>query len=304
MSTIYSGNQANITTPLVRTITSAVSQSGLIKIGTSASHLFATNDYVYIAGVGGTTEANGAWTITVIDATHFTLNGSSFTHAYTSGGTATDRSLTPAFAMPSDGETSTAASIEASIQMLADRTQYLATLPAQPTRIAIAPHPFDISYGSNWLIGTNLAHNGPGSIVAKAVVDDNAIIADITPYLLAHNGQFLDTLVTVFSVGQAHTGVPGILPSSFLYRTQSLASFGGAPAADTSLFSGSLQSFPTPASGTAYYASGNIQSWILIADQNNTIDTTAYRYYAGFIDESGTNSLSGNNYYGMTVVIG
>jgi hypothetical protein len=45
-----------------------------------------TNAWVRISGVGGTTEANGFWKITYVDSTHFDLQGSTFTHAYTSGG--------------------------------------------------------------------------------------------------------------------------------------------------------------------------------------------------------------------------
>ena len=50
----------------------------------------ATEDRITITGVGGTVEANAAkWRITVITANTFDLQGSTFTNAYTSGGTAT-----------------------------------------------------------------------------------------------------------------------------------------------------------------------------------------------------------------------
>lgn len=49
----------------------------------------ATGDQVVVAGVGGTTEANGTWTITVNDGTHITLTGTTWANAWTSGGTAT-----------------------------------------------------------------------------------------------------------------------------------------------------------------------------------------------------------------------
>ena len=48
----------------------------------------ATGDSVAVQGIVGTTEANGTWTITVNDGTHITLTGSTFVHAYTTGGTA------------------------------------------------------------------------------------------------------------------------------------------------------------------------------------------------------------------------
>lgn len=78
---------------LMATITGAANNgSGLIRITTSSAHGYNTGDQVAIAQVAGTTEANNAsasnavWTITVIDSTHFDLQGSTFTHTYTSGG--------------------------------------------------------------------------------------------------------------------------------------------------------------------------------------------------------------------------
>jgi hypothetical protein len=67
--------------------------SGLIRITTSTSHGFSTGDKITVYGVGGTTEANGVWTITSIDSTHFDLQSSTFSNVYTSGGTASNRGL-------------------------------------------------------------------------------------------------------------------------------------------------------------------------------------------------------------------
>jgi len=64
--------------------------SGLIRV-TCTAHGFSTNDWIGVYGVGGTTEANGSWQITRIDANTFDLQGSTFTNAYTSGGHATNR---------------------------------------------------------------------------------------------------------------------------------------------------------------------------------------------------------------------
>lgn len=62
--------------------------SGLVRIAVTG-HALATGSRVTIAGVVGTTEANGTWTITVIDADHFDLQGSAYANAYVSGGIAT-----------------------------------------------------------------------------------------------------------------------------------------------------------------------------------------------------------------------
>lgn len=61
--------------------------SGLVRITTGSAHGFSTGERVGIAGVTGTTEANGSWTITVITTTTFDLQGSTFANAYVSGGT-------------------------------------------------------------------------------------------------------------------------------------------------------------------------------------------------------------------------
>lgn len=68
-------------------VSGAVSAAGAIKLTTSVNN-FVTGATVTVANVGGTVEANGTWPITVVDTTHFTLTGSSFVNAYTSGGTA------------------------------------------------------------------------------------------------------------------------------------------------------------------------------------------------------------------------
>jgi len=76
------------------TITNATNNgSGLIRI-TSANHGFQTGNQIYITGIVGTTEANNTagnpnWTVTRISSSTFDLIGSTFSNAYTSGGTAT-----------------------------------------------------------------------------------------------------------------------------------------------------------------------------------------------------------------------
>jgi hypothetical protein len=60
--------------------------SGLVRL-TTAAHGLTTGNKVYIKGVVGTTEANGLHTVTVVDATTIDLQGTTFTNAYTSGGT-------------------------------------------------------------------------------------------------------------------------------------------------------------------------------------------------------------------------
>jgi hypothetical protein len=59
-----------------------------IHITTASAHGLSTDDEVCITGVAGNLSANGYWVVTVVDTTHFELNSSSGSGAYTSGGTA------------------------------------------------------------------------------------------------------------------------------------------------------------------------------------------------------------------------
>jgi hypothetical protein len=304
MTTIYSGNPNNVSDALSRTITGCADNgSGAIRVTTSAAHLFSSHDIVIVTGVTGTTEANGTWPITVIDATHFDLVGPGFVHAYVSGGSAVDHSLTPAATLPSDGEPLTSSSILSSIQLLLDRTQKLATRElANIQFITVAPSVFNISYGADWAIGDDGTTTATGSRLVKTVTNDNAIIVELTPYLTRFDGRTLRTIRAVFAVGQSHSGIPAILPEMRLFRTQSLTSTGVAPAADQSLLAAGGAPYPTPGSAGLYYDSGFIQTWDLDTDQNKVIDITR-RYYVAIIDESGANALPHNQYFGFNLFV-
>ena len=64
-----------------------------ISVGTAAAHGLVTGQQVSITGVEGDTAANGTWTVTVADSTHFTLNGSTGNATYTGGGTVTSNPM-------------------------------------------------------------------------------------------------------------------------------------------------------------------------------------------------------------------
>lgn len=59
--------------------------SGLIRI-TAVGHGLSTGNKIYIKNVSGTTEANGAWIVTVVGPDTVDLQSSTFTNAYISGG--------------------------------------------------------------------------------------------------------------------------------------------------------------------------------------------------------------------------
>jgi hypothetical protein len=72
--------------PFSSSVSGTSSSGGLIKITTSLAHGLSTGDNVLISDVTGTTEANGTWSVVVVDATSFTLTGSTYVHAWISGG--------------------------------------------------------------------------------------------------------------------------------------------------------------------------------------------------------------------------
>jgi len=82
----------NISTDKLFAVTGAVDNgSGLIRL-TVTAHQITTGKEIVVADVGGTTEANStvanpSWTATSVDANTIDLQGSTFSNAYTSGGT-------------------------------------------------------------------------------------------------------------------------------------------------------------------------------------------------------------------------
>lgn len=82
---LYSSEESN--SGSYKSVDAIANSGGLIRITTTAKHGFQSGDSVTVEGVVGTIEANGTWRITVINATTFTLNGSTYVHAYVSGGT-------------------------------------------------------------------------------------------------------------------------------------------------------------------------------------------------------------------------
>lgn len=62
--------------------------SGLIRLTTAVNHTYESGDRVDVNNVGGVPNATGRWIISVFDANHFDLVGSTWAGGYTSGGTA------------------------------------------------------------------------------------------------------------------------------------------------------------------------------------------------------------------------
>jgi hypothetical protein len=130
MPTFYNGNPSNVTLPSAAII--GASFTTPIVIQTSAAHLMSDGDRVIISGVRGNTAANSPftpftpWTITFVDATHFSLNGSVGNAAYVDGGIVEDISLNPPMALIADGSDAlNASNLNPPEESSADREQFV-----------------------------------------------------------------------------------------------------------------------------------------------------------------------------------
>lgn len=93
---------------------SAASNASPISVVTTSTNALFTGQWVQITGVNGNTTTNGIWSITVVNSTTFTLNGSTGNGAYTGGGTVATTAFsgptnlwegTPVLAVGNDGYT-------------------------------------------------------------------------------------------------------------------------------------------------------------------------------------------------------
>lgn len=73
----------------------AAGTNGVVRLAVNSTAQAQTNDTAIVSAVGGTTEANGTFPITVVDKTHIELQGTKFVNAYTSGGIAVDVTSPP-----------------------------------------------------------------------------------------------------------------------------------------------------------------------------------------------------------------
>jgi hypothetical protein len=126
MGVAYNGLGGNIAPPASVAI-SNVTGTGPLEVTTGAAHGMLTGDEVDIFGVQGAVGANGSWIVTVIDATHYTLNGSSATAAYTTGGTSQSVVFSGNVGLnPANGDALNASTWIPGMSCPQDRTSYLA----------------------------------------------------------------------------------------------------------------------------------------------------------------------------------
>lgn len=74
---------------------------GVVRLTVNNTAQANSGDQANVSGVTGTTEANGTWPMTVIDAYHIELVGSKYANAYISGGTVVDATAPAGASAPS-----------------------------------------------------------------------------------------------------------------------------------------------------------------------------------------------------------
>jgi hypothetical protein len=73
--------------PVAAVLNTSSGTGGAVRLLLGKTLSFNEGDTTVVSAVGGTVEANGTWTVHIVDATHLELNGSVFANGYTSGGT-------------------------------------------------------------------------------------------------------------------------------------------------------------------------------------------------------------------------
>jgi hypothetical protein len=146
------------------TITGATNASPIVI--TDIAHGYVSGQQAQIASVGGNTAANGTWTITVIDGSHFSLNGSTGNGAYTSGGTAALVAPTFTFSAADAGKVMTITYVysvpdsnsNGQPQQKLSLTLFLGSRPQTPWSYLTSAHP-----------GQDLGYNGIAYVAASAM---------------------------------------------------------------------------------------------------------------------------------------
>jgi hypothetical protein len=121
--------------------------------------------------------------------------------------------------------------------------------------------------------------------------------------LRVRGGGTIETVEFDFLVGNAHASLPQVLPRFRVCAVDSEGNVLPLRAVDSTTDADGFVQLPTPASGAAYYNGGAVQSFTYTCNQHQIVDTSLYSYWIEIIEESGTNSLAGNTYSGVSTSI-
>lgn len=289
MPTTITGDSGAAYNGISRLISGATNASPIV-ITTSTAHFFATGDSVLITDVEGNTAANDLWKITKISSTTFSLDGSTGSGAYTSGGTAVDLSLTPQFQAPADGDNLDAASVNSAFEALADRTQFLALahapriwVPGCEIRgVSGTARAASLDGTFNPITATEAIYSASALKTTSAIAGTHAtntwhLLLPLDAYLRTGQGRTLATATLYFTPDDTNLGTPSSrLRFGIGRQVLTTDAFAIPDAPEPLLSTGS--GFATDAQAGTYNLV--LHKLTFVPDQNEVIDTTRYGYVA------------------------
>jgi hypothetical protein len=149
--------------------------------------------------------------------------------------------------------------------------------------------------------GTGWTQQDQQLVGPNTTVQTNVLLTVLNDLAGSLNGATLTGVTIRYTVTDPHAGgLPAVMPQFGLqravvntgstYSLQSLTSF--------------TPQIPAPANGAAWYASGHIQQYDFVPDQNAVLNPAQYLYYLTLEDENGANSVAGNLWLSVTLTIG
>lgn len=202
MSTQYNGNPAAVALPAAASIASSTNTNPIV-ITTVAPHGLTSNDLVDVSGHPTNTTANGIWPATVLTATTFSIPVAG---SGVGGATGSVQSLAvgSTFAIPSDGDDDTGASVDAAFNAIGDRTALLAAVTGA-TKLAgrIVYTTSDLTNGFAWANVTVIAVAATWYQLAYAVSG----ITQLAELSLSERGPLLPVAPPATSLPVSMTGV-------------------------------------------------------------------------------------------------
>jgi len=282
----YNAHRTYATAPGV-VVGAANNGAGLIRLNVVA-HGYVTGQNIVVAGVLGTTEANGTWTVTNFDANHFDLNNSVFQNAWAPGGTQTTTFEVHALADTVNVETApNATNLQTAITLAHDlQVKFNAHL------LQMGVHGHDDFTNVESLpdqVGTGIT--GTTSVLATSTT-----ITTTAPHGLAAGTTVFFSTATLDPTisGKAFVTIAGTVGSTIVVNNTAAtgAAFGAGGIVQDALTIQNLLN-NQKAQINAHFASGSLTGIHLVADAVNTIVVANANDTANFGNANGDGTSAG-----------
>lgn len=229
MSTQYNGQSGNVTIAASLTISSmSGAPTNPTLITTSTSHGLTTGDFVDVSGVDGNTAANGIWKATVTSPTQISIPVASNGTYAGPNGVVSPLTIGATYAIPSDGDTRNAASVDVALEALGDRTAFL--VRATGGRKLVGVQAFNTNnpgFGTTWgtILSTSTSWTVSGAspwvvvfpVVAGGIASDVIEATLTTAGSLAGASSFVGVSLGYAIAFQGGTFTPAKIPGAASY---------------------------------------------------------------------------------------